>query len=196
MGRLLLAGAVLVALAIGFYVWSDDDDSGRAATTPGAVADQRAAEIPSTDTATHTTTTNPRRVVPPARGRPLPAAPGAAEPSSRGNFAPTPASGGSTGGSVAPQEKEREIVDELMQDIRDADVFWDKGDYEAAVEAGKALLEKYPGNLDAYKITVLSLCAMGEPDEARRYIDEVPESTDRKYLVRHCAKLGLDLKKP
>ena len=66
-------------------------------------------------------------------------------------------------------------------------------DYEAAAEAGVTLMETYPDSFDARKVGVLSLCAIGDMELANKYTRQVRNKVNRRYLVRKCRDIGMQL---
>ena len=188
MARLLLAGAVLVALAIGFFVWGGDDDEQKPGPADQASDSARAADD-RRGSAARNPEAPPRRVAPPpAARRTAPAVPPAALESS-GQLAPPP----TTTDREPPPELPREDLDPKTAEIRAAQELFDAKDYEAAAAAGVALIEKYPGTIDAYRVAVPALCAMGEAEEANRLARQVRNRDARRSIVKHCRRLGLEI---
>lgn len=186
MSRLLLAGAAVVALAIAFFVWPDDDaEQGAPPAAPAARDDQPAAE-PARSSAKA-----PERVVPrpPPRRGPVPAPPAALEPPAD-EAAPLPAF---SEGRDRPAELPQEEVDPKTAEIRAAQQLFDNKDYEAAAAAGVALVEKYPKEYDLYRVAVPALCAIGEAELANKYARKVRNRDKRRSIVKHCRRLGLEI---
>jgi hypothetical protein len=192
MARLLLAGAVLVVLAIGFFVWGGDDEPSKT-KEPDSVA-TRPDEAPGA--AARQSNDLPKRVAPPAptRRRPVDHVPQAATERAPEAAAPPPVP--VTSDSEPPPElppgPETEM-DPMEAEILAVRQLFKSKDYEAAAEAGVAVMETYPESFEAKKIGVLSLCAIGDIDRANAYTRQVRKKQDRRYLVRQCKRIGLEL---
>lgn len=68
---------------------------------------------------------------------------------------------------------------------------YDAGDYEAAVEQARSVLEDYPDNVRMLRVMVSSGCLMGDDDLARQYYPKLPERDQRVMRIR-CARYGIE----
>ncbi len=69
---------------------------------------------------------------------------------------------------------------------------YDLGDYEAAVDAAREILQDEPRNVRMLRIMVSAGCLMGNEDQARLYYEPLPERDKRQMRIR-CARYEINL---
>lgn len=96
-------------------------------------------------------------------------------------------------GTVIPPidlEKDREIA-EMLEQIEEVDLLYDRSDYAGAVARARAALEKRPNTTRLLRVLVPSSCILGDADTARTYYTQLRSETDRRYVQEICGRYDI-----
>lgn len=88
---------------------------------------------------------------------------------------------GRTGGDNAQGKKMDEV-----------NLYYDRGEYDAALEAALKVLEETPKNVRMLRVAVSSACMMGEAGQANELWARLPER-DQKQIAIRCSRYGVTL---
>lgn len=70
--------------------------------------------------------------------------------------------------------------------------YYDRGEYDLAVEQALTILEEQPDNVRMLRVMVSAGCLMGEEEQAREYFPKLPSDAQRVMRIR-CARYGIEL---
>ena len=79
---------------------------------------------------------------------------------------------------------------DLNSAMEETNRFYDRADYESALQAALKVLERTPGNVRMLRVIVSSSCIMGDPDKASMYWRQLPEA-DRAQMSARCARYNV-----
>ena len=95
--------------------------------------------------------------------------------------------------TAAPSSTPSTDPSDFATRARDASQVYYDGDYPAALEMAKAILEDDPDNVFFQRVTILSACAVGETETARTYYNRLEEGSETVSLIQRCRKYGVNL---
>jgi hypothetical protein len=86
------------------------------------------------------------------------------------------------------------VVAAAPQDVNlrmdEANGFYDRGDYQGAMEAAFEVLRTNPDNVRMLRVVVSSACIMGDEAVARQHYGRLP-SRDQTQMSRRCERYGV-----
>jgi len=187
----LAIGTLAIAGALGGLVWQLAGSTPDRADHPAARSSSRTASRPA---------------APPTarRGVPLPAPRVATDdPEPAQPAAPTiadrpsgPAGGGDRPApslAVTDAGPDASLAQIQTLRVREVKALIKARDYERARVRALDLIRDYPDEIEGYMQAVVAMCAMGERDEAQRYIDMIENKRSRGRLLLGCRSLGMNL---